>query len=117
MLPRDDSEGTLAKVCFSDGAGFEFRAEFLRLFAHVLDELRPQNAVRETGEILNVRGERKLAAGLVAIENEGLQVRARSVNRGGEAGTATADDDDIVHSRFLQPLDSSLRPPDTAALL
>src|SRR2546430_11053702 len=36
----------------------EFRAKFLRLLAHVFDELRSQDTVGKTGEILNMRGER-----------------------------------------------------------
>src|ERR1041384_5783042 len=99
MLARGHFEGALVEVNFGYGAGFEFRAELLRLLAHVLDEFGAQNAVREPGIILNVGGERKLAAGLMSIENEGLQVRARSVNRSGEAGTATADDDDRSEER------------------
>src|ERR1700756_2003342 len=117
MLPRSDLERALVKINFGHGAGLELRAEFLRLLAYVLDEFGSEDAVRETGEILNVRGKRKLAARFVAIENERLQVRARGVNRGSEASTAAPDDNDVVHSRFLQPLDSALRPPDTADVL
>ena len=60
-----------------------------------------------------MRGERELAAGLMPIEDERLEVRARSIDRGGETSAAAADDNDVVHSHFLQPLDSALRPPDT----
>jgi hypothetical protein len=100
MLPGGDFERPLVKVDFTDCAGLEFRAEFLRLLSHVFDELGPKNAVGEAGEILNVCGERKLAARLVPIDHERLEVRACSINRGGQTSASTADNDDIVHSLF-----------------
>ena len=105
------------KIDFCDGSGLEFRAEFLRLLAHVLNQLRPQDAIREAREILDVRGERKLAAGLVSVDDQRPEVRAPSIDGGGKTGAATADNYDVVHSRFLQPLDSALRPPDTGEVL
>jgi hypothetical protein len=90
------------KIDFCDGSGLEFRAEFLRLLAHVLNELRPQDAIREAREILDVRGERKLSAGLVAVDDQRLEVRAPGIDGGGQTSAATADNYDIVHSRSLQ---------------
>src|SRR5258708_4264334 len=49
-------EGALADVDFADCSSLELRAELLRLFAHVFDEFRPHDAVRETREIFHVRG-------------------------------------------------------------
>src|SRR5215469_10553853 len=105
------------QINFGHSASLEISAEFLRLLAHVFDKLRPQDPVREAWKILDVRGEGKLAPGLMAIENQWLEVRTRSIDGGGETSAATADNYDVVHSRFLQPLDSALSPPDTADVL
>src|SRR4029077_10859169 len=83
IFSGDDLERALADVDFGYSSGFELRAEFLRLLAHVFDELRPHDAVGEPGIILNVGSEGKLAAGLVPVQNERFQVGARSVNRSG----------------------------------
>src|SRR6184192_2559976 len=117
MFSSSDFERTLTQVDLGNGPSFEFRAEFLRLLAHVFNELRAQDAVREAGEIFDVRGKRELAAGLMAVDHQRFKVRARRINRGGKTSAATANNHDIVHSRFLQTLDSALRSPDTAAVL
>src|SRR6266851_9337015 len=76
-------EWALADVDFTDCSSLELRSELLRLFAHVFDEFRPHDAVRETWEIFHVRGQRELATGFMPIQNERLQVCASSVNRSG----------------------------------
>src|SRR5579883_665839 len=102
-----------AQIHVGDGAGAKFRAEFLRLFAHVFDEFRTHDAVRKARKILDVGGERKLAAGFVPINHHGLKVGASRIDGGGEAGAATSNDDDVMHSRFSTPLDSARRLLDT----
>src|SRR5712692_4415592 len=104
IFSGDDPERAPGEVHFRDGSGFEFRAEFLRLLAHVFNELRRQNPFREAGEIFDMSGEGKLTAGFVSVQDERLQVRTRGVDRGGEASAATSDDDDIVHSLSLQAI-------------
>src|SRR5258708_36820449 len=37
--------------------GAEFKAESLRLFAHVFDEFRPHNSIGKAGIVLHVRGQ------------------------------------------------------------
>ena len=78
-----DHEGAFGKIHVGDDAGIEFRAESLRLFAHVFDQLVTHNAVGKAGEILDHGGERELPAGLVAVNHQRLQIGARGVNRGG----------------------------------
>src|SRR5712691_3641182 len=104
IFSGDDPERAPGKVHFRDGSGFEFRAEFLRLLAHVFNELRPQNPLRKAGEIFDMGGEGKLTAGFVPVQDERLQVRTGGVDRGGEASAATSDDDDVVHSLSLQAI-------------
>jgi len=45
------------------------------------DEFRPHDAIREAGIILDVRRQRKLSAGFVAVQNQRFQVCAPGVNR------------------------------------
>ncbi len=113
IFSGDNSKRAFADVDFVYSPGFEFRSEFLCLLAHIFDELRPHNAIGETGIILNVRGEGELAAGLVPVKDQRFQVGARSVNRSSETGAAAADDEDVVHLEFLHLLDSALRLRDT----
>jgi len=49
----------------------------------------------KAGEVLHLGGDRELAAGLVALQHQGLEVGAGGVERGGEAGGARAEDDDV----------------------
>ena len=51
------------------------RAEARRLLLHVFDQLRPLNALGPAGKVLDQRGDRKLAAGLVALQNQRFQSR------------------------------------------
>src|SRR5215471_6916917 len=113
MFSRRDFEGPLAEIYLRHGPGFEFRPEFLRLLAHVFDELGSQNSVREAREVFDMGGERKLPARLMPIQYERFQIRARRVNCRRKTRAAAADDDNIVHSDILQPLDSTPRLPDT----
>src|SRR5579885_3381211 len=96
-----------AQIHVGDGAGAKFRAEFLRLFAHVFDEFRTHDAVRKARKILDVGGERKLAARFVPINHQGLKVGAGRIDGGGQPGAAASNDDDVIHSRFSTPLDSA----------
>src|SRR6185437_490202 len=83
-------------------AGAKLGPEALRLLAHEFDKLRTENSIREAGEIFDHSGERKLPAGLVAVDDQGLQIGARGVNRGCQARTATPDDDNFVHLKLLR---------------
>src|SRR5262249_37312224 len=55
-----------------------------------------EDAVGVAGVVLDVGRDRQLAAGLEALEEERLQVRARGVDGGGVAGGAGADDEDVT---------------------
>src|SRR5207302_9195071 len=72
-------------------------AEFFRLRVHVHDQLRAVDAVGEPGKILDHGGGGKLSTGLGAFEDERIQVGAGSINRRGQTGAATPDDDDLFH--------------------
>jgi hypothetical protein len=56
-------------------------SEFLGLRMHVQDQLRPIDAFRKAGEILDQRGCGKLTTRLAAFEHEWTQVRAGGINR------------------------------------
>jgi len=92
------AEGALGKVGFGDGAMDVFGAERLGLLLHVLDQLRPVDAVGKSGEILDHRGDRELAAGLVSDDHQGFEIGSGCVDRGSVAGTAGANDSDVAHA-------------------
>ena len=64
------------------------------LLLHVLDELGALDAFGPAGKVFDQGGDGELAAGLVALEDERLEVGARGVDGGGEAGAAGAEDDE-----------------------
>ena len=58
-------------------------------------QLRALDAIGEAGVVLDVGGDHELAHRHVAGDDERLEVGARGVDGGGEAGRAGADDHDL----------------------
>jgi hypothetical protein len=85
---------------------FELGPEADGLLLHVLDELGTLDAFRPAGEVFNQRGDGELAAGLVAFEDERLEVGAGGVDGGGQAGAPGAEDD-CVACRIFRHMDPS----------
>ena len=92
-----DLERALAQVHGRHGTGLELSAETLRLFSRAFDQLRSQNPFGKAGEVLNLGGQSELSAGLVAVQNERLQVRTSGIDGGGQPRAAATDDDHLVH--------------------
>ena len=63
-------------------------------------------------EILDQRGERKLAARFVSGDDQRFQIGARGVDGGGVSGAAGADDDHVMHGSFM--LANFMLPDDAA---
>ena len=66
-------------------------AEAGRLLLDVLNEFRALNTVRKAGKVLDQRGDRELAAGLVALEDERIEAGASGVDGCGEPGASGAE--------------------------
>ena len=90
-------EGMLAEIGLGEMAEAELGAEARGLLAHVLNELGALDAVWPAGEVFDERGDGELPAGLMAFEDERLQVGACGIDCGGEAGAAGAKDDGIAN--------------------
>ena len=90
----------LGEIGVEDRSGNEFGAEVLSLELHILDQFRPVDSFRKSGEILHQSGERKLAAGFVAPDYQRLQIGACGVDRGGVSGTAGTNNDNVSHGNF-----------------
>lgn len=94
---RPQLEGSLGEVDLGDGLGDNLRTEANGLLAHVLHQLSTANAVRETGEVLDVGGGGKLTAGGGAVSQhtlieDGLEFGAGEVDGRSVGGGAGADD-------------------------
>jgi hypothetical protein len=87
----------LAEVGGDELGHLEFGAEADGLLLHVLDEFGALDTFGPAGEVFHQRGDGELAAGLVALEDERLEVGARGVDGGGEAGAAGAEDDGVAN--------------------
>ncbi len=72
-------------------------AETLGLLPHVLDQIGAVDTFGKAGEILDFRGQRKLAANLQALDNKGLKPGSGSVDSGGVSGATGTDNHDIMH--------------------
>src|SRR5207302_7001329 len=86
-----------AEVRSANGARAKFRAEALRLLAHLFDQLRAENALGKTGEIFNHGRQGELAARFIPIDDQRLQIGARGVNCSRQAGAPAPDDDYVMH--------------------
>jgi len=90
-------EGALGEVGGGEVGHAKLGAEAGGLLLHVFNEFGTLDAVRPAGEVFDERGDGELAAGLVAFEDEGLEVGAGGVDGGSEAGAAGAEDDGIAY--------------------
>src|SRR5215472_15694678 len=70
----------------------EFSSEARSLTLHVVNEFRSLDAFRPAGKVLDQRSNRKLAARLMAFEDERFQVGARGVDRSSQSGAAGSKD-------------------------
>src|SRR6266568_2230847 len=94
-----DGKRPTSQIHFCHRARLELRAESLRLLAHMLDQVGPEDAVRKAREILDHGGQPELSARFVAVNHQRLQVGAGRVNGGRQSGAPAADNDYVVHSR------------------
>ncbi len=107
FLAQTQRKGTHTKIGADHVAKLVLGAESPRLLAHVLDQLRPLDAIRKSRKIFHQGSQRELASGFMAFEHQRLQFGARRVERRGVTGATRADDDNvanILHKR-CQALD------------
>lgn len=94
---RPELERLLRQIDPRDCLGDHFGSESDGLLAHGIHELRSVDAVRETGEVLDIGGGSKLATcsgavGQHTLIEDGLELRTRQVDGSGVSGGARADD-------------------------
>jgi hypothetical protein len=77
-------------------------AEASGLLLELLHQLRALYAFGEARIVLDLGGDGELAAGLRAVDDEGLQVRAGGIDGGGQARRAGADDDHLAVLRLFR---------------
>lgn len=93
-------EGRLADVGGGEMTEGDLGAEARRLLLHVVDELGALDAVGPAGEVFDEGGDGELAAGLVAFEDERLEVGARGVDGSSQSCAAGAQDDGVANGGF-----------------
>ena len=97
--PTKTRERPLGEVDARDVVSDELGAEALGLAAELGHHLRAEHAVRIAGIVLDVARDHELAAPLESLDDERLEVGARSVERGGVARRPAADDDQFPNVR------------------
>jgi len=95
-------EGALGEIDGGEVRHFELGAEADGLLLHVLDEVGALDALGPAGKVFDQRGDGELAAGLVAFEDERLEVGARGVDGSGQPGAAGAEDDGVADGVVLR---------------
>ena len=95
-----EAEGALRKIGLENRAPHEFRAEALGLLLHVLDQVRAVDAFGKAGKVLDLGGERKLAARFMPDDHQRFQPGAGGINRGRIAGAARANNDYVSHDCY-----------------
>src|SRR5438105_4467589 len=65
--------------------------------AEVRHQLRAHHALRVAGVVLDVARDHQLPAPVEALDHERPHVRSRRIQRGGIAGGAAADDDQVMY--------------------
>ncbi len=105
-LPTVELEGALGEIDGVEVGHPELGAEADGLLLHVLDELGALDALGPAGEVFDQRGDRELPAGLVAFEDERLEIGAGSVDGSGKAGAPGAEDDSVAR-RIFRHMDPS----------
>src|ERR1700722_1822589 len=96
LVAQMQQKRPLAEINASEMRHAILRAKTRGLLAHVLNQLRTQDALRKSGKVLDQRGQRKLPAGLVAFDDQRFQIGPGSVEGGGMSGAPGADDDDVA---------------------
>src|SRR5260370_15543466 len=90
-------EGPPGEVSLEQRAIQEFGAEILRLLLHVLHQLRTVDAFRKSRKVFDKSGHGQLAAGLVPLDNQWLQIGSGRIDGGRISGAARADDYNVTH--------------------
>ena len=96
LMPNVQQKWPLAEIGAGKVRHAVFSAESFGLLAHVLHQLRTQNALGKSREILDQRCHGKLPAGLVTFDDQRFQVGSRCVQRSGVSGASGPDDDDVA---------------------
>ena len=107
LADRDGVDAAVGELDLGRVVGDEAGAEALGLGAELVHHLRPHDALRVAGVVLDVGGVLELAAPLEALDDERLELGAGGVERGGVAGGAAADDDQVLDLLVAVRLSSS----------
>ena len=89
------AERPLPEFKLGDEIGDDLGADMGGLLLHLLHQPRALDHVGKARIVLHVGGDGELAAGLDALDQNRFEHRARGVDRGGVAGRAGTDDDDL----------------------
>src|SRR5438876_260445 len=89
----DQAEWPARKVDLDDLVPHHLRADMLGLRLHLLHQPWPLDHVAETGVVFDIGGDGELAARLYAMHDDGCHARAGTINGGGHAGGAGAEDE------------------------
>ncbi len=88
-------EGAFRQVDGDDDVGDDLGADGLGMCFHPDHQVRALN-LGVAGPVLDLRGDRQLAAGLDALDQDRFQHGAAGIDAGGIAGRARADDQDLA---------------------
>ena len=88
LLAEIERKGPLGQISRNQLLALDIRAKTHGLLLHILDQLWTLDPFGKARKILHQGGERELAAGFVALQHQRLQIGARRVDGGSEAGAS-----------------------------
>ena len=95
LADLDGVDAAIAQLELARVVGDEAGAEALGLGAELVHHLRPHHALVIARVVLDVGGVLELAAPLEALDDKRLELGPSGIERGGVAGGAAADDDQV----------------------
>src|SRR5262249_5113587 len=96
-----DPEWTLLEFHLVDVTVYNFRSEPLRLFAHLVHQLRSHDALGKSRIVLHQRRQGKLTSRLLYLNENRLKVRPGGINSRSQTRRAGPDNDHVSHDSYL----------------
>jgi hypothetical protein len=113
LFAEVEGEGTFGEIDGAEVGQAQLGSEADGLLLHVLDEFGALDALGPAGKVFNQRGDGELAAGLVAFEDQGLEVGAAGVDGSSESGATGTEDNNVVRKIFGHISSHSVNAPRT----
>ena len=88
---KGDGKRPFGKINIGDKFIFDACPDIFSLLLHLLHQPRPLNNIGKAGIVFNIGGDGELTAGLQPCQHKRVQIGTGSINRRGQTGSTSAD--------------------------